>query len=959
MVCASLACFGQAVNGGPAWGRPVVAIRLECDADLKAEDFAGEIVQKTGEPLDPTKVELSIKNLYATGRFQELRADTETRGAGVELIFVASAQFYVGLVRVAGAPASFNAESLAGASRLRLGQPLTEDELTRGEQRLAATLGEDGYHDARITRQVQRDTKSQEADVLFAIVPGRPAVLGAIEFVGHPAVPPRRLTAVAGWRVGRRLTSDRLERGLFRIHQYYMKRNHLQAFADIQKRNYDPARYSEKLVVQAEAGPVVKVRVKGAAVSLAKRRELLPMYSEGVVDEVAIQQGARNLEDHFERLGYFSAHVMGERKASPDSSEIDINYTVTLGPAGEFQGFAFVGNRRVPAEELAKSLSIQARDFPFTWRGTFSQVLLDSDIKSLVAYYQSKGFLEARVKARLDDHFGDQPHHLFVTFEVDEGAQTRVGRLALEGVDPAMQRSITALLATKPGQPYSPSRAQADRDSILSYLADRGYSHATASWKASQPSPSHEVDLEYDLVTGAQEKIRRVILMGNEHTRAGIIRRELAFRQGEPLSQSKVLESQRRLYNLGVFTQVQIAPQAPESPEADKPLLVKVQEGQRWTVGYGGGIEAQRLGSNQPQGQFRASPRALLEVTRIDVGGRDQTFSIRGQLSDLEKTAAVGYLIPRLPARPDLGLRLGGLFDQSHDVATFSAERDEASVSIEKHFGPATLLVGRYAFRHVLAGSLHVAPDQIPLVSQPARVAMVGASYISDRRDNPADATRGTYWLADAGIAVQSLGSQANFLRFSGQNSTYYAFGRHLVFARNTRIGIESPYGGLRRVVIPGSPPQIIYTHDIPLPERFFMGGSESHRGFSINQAGPRDPVTGYPVGGNALFLNTLELRIRIQEDRLGFVLFQDAGNVYTSGRTMRLLKVSQNSPTDLDYTSHALGAGVRYKTPVGPLRFDLGYNLNPPRYQLQLPGGLGVRQLSNLQFSIGIGQSF
>ena len=138
------------------------------------------------------------------------------------------------------------------------------------------------------------------------------------------------------------------------------------------------------------------------------------------------------------------------------------------------------------------------------------------------------------------------------------------------------------------------------------------------------------------------------------------------------------------------------------------------------------------------------------------------------------------------------------------------------------------------------------------------------------------------------------------------------------------------------------------------------MGGSESHRGFSINQAGPRDLEKGFPIGGNSLFLNSLELRMPFAENRLGFVLFHDAGNVYSSVRLMRLLKVHQSSPTDFNYTVHAFGFGFRYRTPVGPLRFDIGYSLNPPRFQVvQSPGHVEVQQLSHVQFFLGIGQSF
>jgi outer membrane protein assembly factor BamA len=234
---------------------------------------------------------------------------------------------------------------------------------------------------------------------------------------------------------------------------------------------------------------------------------------------------------------------------------------------------------------------------------------------------------------------------------------------------------------------------------------------------------------------------------------------------------------------------------------------------------------------------------------------------------------------------------------------------------------------------------------------------MLGPSYLSDHRDDPADATLGSLSLADAGISWGRFGSEANFLRFSGQNATYYPLSPRFVFARSTRFAVQSPFGGLRTVFLSGA--TSVQTHDIPLPERLFLGGSESHRGFSINQAGPRDLQTGFPIGGNAMFLNSLELRSRMGTKRFGFALFHDAGNVYSTVRRMRLLKVRQSSLADFDYTAHAVGSGLRYRTPVGPLRFDVGYSLNPPRFQVSNQSRPEVRRLSHFQFFLSIGQSF
>jgi outer membrane protein assembly factor BamA len=317
------------------------------------------------------------------------------------------------------------------------------------------------------------------------------------------------------------------------------------------------------------------------------------------------------------------------------------------------------------------------------------------------------------------------------------------------------------------------------------------------------------------------------------------------------------------------------------------------------------------------------------------------------------------YVIPYLADRRDLSLRINGLVDVTRDVLTFTDDQRGASITVEKRFSASTVISGRYSFSRVEALDIsnRISAAEIPLLSRPARVGGFGGSYVNDHRDDPLDATRGSYSLADAAVMYKGFGSEANFLRLTGQYATYHRLSSHLIFARNTRIGLESPYGSLEKIAV--GPNQYIYTDSLPLPERLFMGGSDSHRGFAVNQAGPRDPVTGYPIGGNALFFNSFELRVPMAQRRLGFVLFDDAGNVFTTIRHMRLLKFNQNSPTDLDYDSDAVGVGLRYKTPVGPLSFDVGYNLNPPRYQVTTNPGVEVQQLARFQFFLSVGQSF
>jgi outer membrane protein assembly complex protein YaeT len=940
----------------------VLDVRLSCDAGLALSDFPGAVSQEEKHPLEASRIAASLKKLYATGRFTELRAEAEPGPGGVHLLFVGRAQHFIGVVQVEGTPSTLEPRALLTSTRLRLGQAVSDEVLIAAQRHISEMLASNGYYRSTVRYRILSDPATQEAEASFSVFPGKPARLSSVEFQGHPGFPPAKLAKVTGWRPGIQLTSARVERGLLRLHQLFLSRNRLQATVSVLKREYDTSFNTEKLLVRVESGPLVRVRVEGAKISRSKLKTLLPVYRDGVVDEPGLARSDRILEDYFQQLGYFSAAVKAARAFHAESQTLDLTFQVNRGKRRDFDGYGFEGNRAIPTRELMAAIPSPAQGI--LSRGPlYSRTLLENKVNILTALYQSRGFLDIRISPRLDDHFRDQAGHWFVTFQVEEGLRTTVHRLAMTGISGHMQKALWPSLLTKPARPYSPGRAAADRDTISSYLANLGYAQAEVSWHASPVNEQHQVDLDFRIELGKQERIKRIVVLGNEHTRLGVIRRELVIHQGQPLSQDNVADSQSRLYELGIFNQVQIAPQDLPNSQTEKTVLVAVEESRRWTLGYGGGLEVQRLGSNNPQGTFKASPRISLNLNRLDVGGRDQSFTLWGRLSYIDTGAGVSYVIPYLADRRDLSLRINGLVDRSRDVLTFTDDQKGASVTVEKRFSSSTAISARYSFLRVEALDIsnHISPDEVPLLSRPARVGGFGGSYVNDRRDDPLDATHGSYALADAGIMYKGFGSEANFLRLTGQYATYYRLSSHLVFARNTRIGLESPYGSKEKILVssPGEPKQYIYTDSLPLPERLFMGGSDSHRGFSINQAGPRDPQTGYPIGGNALFFNSLELRVRMAEQKLGLVLFNDSGNVFTTIRHMRLLKFNQNSPTDLDYDSDAAGVGLRYKTPVGPLSFDVGYNLNPPRYDVATNPGVEVQRLSHFQFFLSVGQSF
>jgi outer membrane protein assembly factor BamA len=353
-------------------------------------------------------------------------------------------------------------------------------------------------------------------------------------------------------------------------------------------------------------------------------------------------------------------------------------------------------------------------------------------------------------------------------------------------------------------------------------------------------------------------------------------------------------------------------------------------------------------------------------VSRINFLGLGHIVSLQTQVSTLRRRALASYSAPQFEGHENLALTFSALFDDSNDVRTFAARRWEGTVQLAQKLSRANSIQYRYTFRRVTLdeNSLKIQPQLIGLLSQPVRVGLIGGSFVQDRRDDPVNSHRGVLNSIDLGYAYKGFGSETDFTRLLVRNATYYPIGREIVLARSLQFGYIQRWGGL---------PQI------PLSERFYSGGSSTNRAFPDNQAGPRDPLTGFPVGGSALFFHSTELRFPLIGDNIGGVLFHDMGNVYTGVNTISF-RFHQKDLQDFDYMVHSIGIGIRVRTPVGPIRADFSFSPNPPRFfgfngtleellkvpanqplcSLQTPSPMCSNQrISWFQFHISLGQTF
>lgn len=936
---------------------------------------------KIGDVFEAQFGRSSIEALFETGRFSDITIEAQLTANGeVELVYKTQPSWFVGRVAMSDVSDPPNESQLASSTKLELGQDFSEDYMLEATENVMESLRKNGFYRTSVSPRTFYDPTTQQVNLTFDIAFKNRARLARPEVQGDPqrsvnslirASHWQRLWGLAGWK---HLTEQRLQNGLDRIRNVYLKQDYLMANVQLQGLRYLEAQNAVQPILRIQSGSRVRVDATGARLSLARLRPLVPVFQERSVDRDLLREGARNIRSYFQGKGYFDTEVDFEtqEKPNPDTGfrEQVITFAIDRGLRYKLVHLEIRGNKYFDTELLRERMNITPATRLRYRNGRFSEELLAKDRASIEALYKTNGFREAKVSSYVEKNYGGKEDLLAVYLEVQEGPQWFVEDLELEGVDLRIYEQIRRSLSAQPGQPFSESTVAIDRDYLLNYYYDNGYPEARFEFQFEPGTQPNNVRLRYTMVEGRRNFVRKVIVDGYRETRPGLILDRITLREGQPLSQSEMIDAQRRLYDLGIFAKVDVAIQNPNGKEREKYVLYRLEEARRYSFTFGFGAQIARIGGgtttlDAPQGAPGFSPRVSLGLTRTNFLGIGHTVGIRAQYSNFQERAAVNYFAPQFRGTDRLNLNFGTLFDRSRDVRTFTSERLESSIQLGQRFSRATSTQYRFAYRRVgiVDGTLQIDPALIPIFSTPVRVGMLSGTWINDRRDDPLDSRRGFYTTADFGLASQVFGSQSGFFRTLIRNSSYHPIGRDLTLARNVTLGTIYGFRGFNRTLEEA----IDLGVEVPLPERFFGGGGVSHRGFPDNQAGPRDLRTGFPIGGKALFMHSLELRFPLLGDSLGGVLFHDAGNVYSAVNQLSF-RLRQNDIKDFDYMVHAIGMGFRYRTPVGPVRFDLAYSPNAPQFfgfqgsrqeLIQGGGSSVVQRINRFQFHFSLGQTF
>ncbi len=974
----------------PFEGKPIADIQFPNGQPLDAADLARVQPLKVGQPLHSADVAHAIDGLFATGRFEDIIVEAEPSGTGVIVRFVTRNARFLGGITVEGKVLeSPNRAQVDSATQLSLGAPFQDDDVTQAVDRIHRLLQANGFYEARITPSVERGDDAQQIFLTFRIHEGKRAKYDTPAITGETKLPDATILRATGWRLPlihwwRHVTSARTRGGVQGVLNKYGGKDRLMARVELKKLDYEAARRRVRPELDIDAGPRIKVTAVETKVSRRLLKRYVPVFQERAVDDDLLETGKRNLQEYFQSQGYYDVSVDFMVQPVRDDQET-VEYAISRGMRYKLVRVAVTGNRYFDTESIRERMFMQPAGFLILRHGRYSEAFRRRDEQSIASLYESNGFRDAKVTSEVTKDEGGRPGSIGVTIHIEEGPQWVVDDLAINGATQFKPAELPSL-ASSSGQPFSEVNIANDRETVLTFYYTRGFPKVTfsASWRIVQPG---HISVVYNITEGDREYVRDVLTSGLTTTRQSLVDRAITLKAGDPLSPTVQTNIQKSLYDLGVFANVDTAIENPDGDTDHKYVLYHFDEANRYTFSLGFGLQLAQFGVPNstslaaPGGTTGVSPEGSLTVSRLNFLGLGHTVSLQGVYCSIEKRGSLTYLQPRLFNVEGQNLTYTLLYDDTLDVRTFAARREEASVQLSKKFSKSFTGLFQASYRKDNVSDIVIPVLLVSQFLQSVRLGILSANFVQDRRDNPANPHHGMYNTASFALSAKYFGSQRSFGRMLLRNATYYQLGKNWVLARQTQFGM----------ILPFDPPAGIDAQEsVPLPERFYAGGADSLRAFPFNQAGPRDigaPLvpggpssepTGFPLGGNALFINNIELRFPFIGQNIQGVFFHDMGNVYSSLSDISF-RFHQNNLQDFNYMVHDVGFGIRYRTPVGPVRADFAYSINPPSYVgfsgtpaeilncnpnkplSQLPGYCAStpQSISHFQFSFSIGQTF
>jgi len=963
-------------------GKEVAEITFLSDGIPINFDGLSELVEtRVGFPLSIRQVRESITHLFSLGEYESINVTGTLLSGAVGLQYELVPIQLVTDINVRG-DARFSSGELQRAVTDAHGRSFYVDQVQETHRTLQEFYRARGYLRADIEVFVERH--GDKNVMVASINAGEQALIDRIVVRGLSSTMYERVLARLGFETGKHYDGTRVERRLrsyenqLRGQRYYeVNLEHSIEMVDGGSRVY--------LILDINHGRRIRVSFSGDDLPDDNLENLVPIEREGSVDEDLLEDIDTRITEHLHQLGYRDAEVSHSRKT--DENELSIVFSLNLGRLYQLESIVFSGNFSVSESLLASFLQIQPGDPLVIAR-------LNNSVDDVTEYYRQLGYAAARVEADIKEPsvesvtIDDGPDKVVYVLSVQEGSRTVIRSVDIDGNSFLSDEEVLNNISALEGDAYYARQIAEDSERLRRIYLDYGYEDFIVTAEPKFDEEFKVVDLVYHFYEGPQVLIDHILVVGNQKIDAATIESELTIREGQALSLSDVAQSRRNLNALGLFRQVDIR-EFSHGRNDRKDVVVVVEEAPSTRLGYGGGFEfSQRLrretdpttGTSRAVERLEFAPRGFIQIGRRNLWGKNRSIDLFTRVSVRRKNNPIDLI--------ETSEQEGFGFNEYRILSTYTEPRVFGSTwnlyvtaFVEEAIRPGFDLFSRgfnaearQQFTSTVSGSLiygwgkndtaniQLNPEDVPLVDrlfEKVRLSAFSGSIVRDTRTDLIDPSDGEVLSVDAKLAGRSIGSEVGFVKTYMQAFLYRALPgfSDVVLATGARLGLAARFEQSSLDFLPaGDISQIeggavlFQNRLLPISERFFAGGDTTVRGFAfdrlgipLGERGSTIGPDGFPRGGNAVLVLNTEVRFPLTQN-FGLVGFLDAGNVYDTVRNFSLARIRAGA-----------GFGVRYRSPVGPIRVDLGFKLN----RQELVMGVENKREPLTALHISIGQAF
>jgi outer membrane protein insertion porin family len=832
----------------------------------KAE-FLSLLDISTGEPFDAETVRSGIKRAFLKGIFEDIAVEI-TEGEKAKAVIRVKERDYIQRIDISG-DFDLSKKTIKALFLLKEGQTLMCDTLAKAVDDLKPRIATLGFPNAVVKTGIERLGEPYRIAILLHIDTGEPERIKKINISGAGD----EIISLMKLSEGDVYNREAMKKDIERLRAYYKEKEYFKPVVG-------PYTFADGVLsLSVHPGKRLQISVEGNdAVSTKNILKEMPFFEAEDFSDDIVEEAVQRVLALYHTKGYPFAQIAPVMTSKEDV--ILLSFFIFEGRQVKIRKIIFTGNA-LPETSLKEIMSLKEGK-------AYNPDLIESERETIGNFFSSLGYLSAAV-GEFQAKYVEGNQAVDITAKINEGLKTSIERVDITGANVVSEEELRKIISLKPGDAYNEIDISDARFRVIEYYSLKGFPDAVVS--AKREIEGQKARITYQIQEGEIALFGKVIVTGNYRTNYIVVKRELLQQEGTPLNYSLLGKERQKLYKLGLFTDIDIEPL--DSDDARKDVLIRLREGNAGAVELSlGYAEYERY-------------RGVLDISYRNFFGMNRQGSVRFELSSLEKRYVLQYYEPWFLGYP-IAFRTYILGEDKREINVDTREtryrviRNSVNAGFEKKITDNIKAELYYEFS--LVNTFDVQPDIVLSREDTGTLVISGLRFgvIYDTRDNPFNPSKGV--LSGFSIKATSplLFSETDFVKLIFYGNVYHKITSGLVLAASLRGGLAQGY---------------FETDELPIVERFFLGGRTTVRGYIQDGLGPKG-ADDTPIGGNAFLMENLELRISVTEN-IGLVVFVDGGNVW--------LKMNEVSPNDFKFTT---GLGVRYNTPVGPVRVDYGYKL-------------------------------